>query len=93
MIPKTKGAFESVTEFRQEKMHSTSNAPLRREEVIDLMYEMLSIYNGNVQFQNPVVLQNLTADPTVKITGALAVVGGKLKIWDGSAWTIVGTQT
>lgn len=39
------------------------------------------------------LIQNGTADPLSKIKGTLAVIDGKLKIYDGSAWTVVGTQT
>jgi len=38
-------------------------------------------------------LPNGSGDPAATVTGALAVVGGKLKIYNGSAWVVVGTQS
>lgn len=38
-------------------------------------------------------LPNGSGDPSSTSTGALAVVNGKLKIYDGAAWVVVGTQT
>jgi hypothetical protein len=36
---------------------------------------------------------NNTADPAFTVEGAVAVVGGKLKIYTGGAWVVVGTQS
>lgn len=87
------GNYEKVQELKLDQPPSTFDAPLRRQEVIELVYELLRVYNGSAQFTQPVILQNQTSDPEIKVTGALAVVNGELKIWDGSAWTVVGTQT
>lgn len=38
-------------------------------------------------------LENQGGDPSSGVTGNLAVVGGKLKIYNGSAWVVVGTQS
>ena len=41
-------------------------------------------------FQMP----NVSATPSQSVqTGALTVVGGKLYIYNGSSWVVVGTQT
>lgn len=92
-IPKVPGNFEKVTDFKQDSVPSQEGVPLRRQEVIDLIYEILRIYDSNAEFIQPIILQNRTADPDIKVTGALAVVNGDLKVFDGTNWTVVGTQT
>ena len=54
---------------------------------------------GSVKFETNkgndffVKFPNGGGDPSSTSTGALAVVSGVLKIYDGAAWTVVGTQT
>jgi len=48
---------------------------------------------GNLDFAQPYFkLPDRTTVPTAKIKGAIASVNGKLYIYDGSNWTVVGTQ-
>jgi hypothetical protein len=80
--------------------------PQEEKRISDLETRIRDIEDtfGNIRFPSfwrfmqPLVadilrLPNLSADPATATAGELAVVGGKLKIYDGAAWTTVGTQT
>ena len=79
------------------------NVELRRElEDLQIQFEQFRAYilvnNAFIQVRsvNPnfqLRLPNLAANPAVSYDGALAVVGGKLKVYTGGAWVVVGTQT
>lgn len=61
------------------------------ERVAQFKQDALTILSANPSFQ--LLLPNLSANPSTGTEGALAVVGGKLKIYHSSAWVVVGTQT
>lgn len=63
------------------------------EDVINgIKYPSFWIFNQPL-VANVLRMPNLSADPATATTGELAVVSGVLKIYNGSAWTVVGTQT
>ena len=53
------------------------------------LLQVATNFGNNFTFELP----NGSGDPSSTTTGALAVVSGKLKIYNGSAWVVVGTQT
>ena len=90
-------------ERRQLEEALAQNAELRKE-LDDLQIEFepyrtlllvlspyIQVRSNNPNFQ--LRLPNLAANPGVSYDGALAVVGGKLKVYTGGAWVVVGTQT
>lgn len=87
------GQYEKVKDLERTRPEGQGAPFATRQEVMDIVYEMLRVYSGDAKFIRPIVLSDLNADPDNKTTGALAVVGGKLKVFDGTNWTIVGTQT
>lgn len=67
--------------------HGHTGADLTERIVLEDVY----LGGGNEFFFQ---LPNSTADPTVTVqAGAINVVNGDLKIYNGSAWELVGVQT
>ena len=81
---------DSISQYFTNSQYSLTKIPSHSHNGIDsnkIEAMFLAFSKGYM------ILPNLSADPTDKPAGGLAVVGGKLKVCTGSAWVIVGTQS
>ena len=63
-----------------------------QKQLDDFVLHTHNGFDSSPIFYKTIPLQNRDTDPEQTKTGVIAVVSGKLKIYDGASWVVVGAQ-